>query len=101
MAHGMRHAVHLRGLLSELTFPQQTSTWYEDNQGALRAGTIIGFTGRTRHVDVQLKITREYILQGHFKIVYTSTKDQLADALTKRVTGPKLLQFVHALLWTK
>ena len=101
MAHGMRHAVHIRGLLSELTFPQQTSTWYEDNQGALRAGTIIGFTGRTRHVDVQLKLTREYVLQGHFKVVYTSTREQLADAMTKRVTGPKLQQFVQALLWTK
>jgi Reverse transcriptase (RNA-dependent DNA polymerase) len=101
MAHGMRHAVHIRGLLRELTFPQQTSTWHEDNQGALRAGTIIGFTGRTRHVDVQLKLTREYVMQGHFKVVYTSTREQLADALTKRVTGPKLQQFVHALLWTQ
>ncbi len=101
MAHGMRHAVHLRGLLAELTLPQQTSTWHEDNQGALRAGTIIGFTGRTRHVDVQLKITREYILRGHFKVMYTSTSDQLADALTKRLTGPKLQKFVQALLWTK
>lgn len=101
MAHGMRHAVHIRGLLRELTFPQQRSTWYEDNQGAIRAGTIIGFTGRTRHVDVQLKITREYVLHGQFNVVYTSTRDQLADALTKRVTGPKLSQFVQALLWTK
>jgi hypothetical protein len=66
MAHGMRHAVHLRGLLAELSFPQQTTTWYEDNKGAIRAGSIIGFTGRTRHVDVQLKVTREYVLEGHF-----------------------------------
>jgi len=101
MAHGMRHAVHIRGLLSELTFPQHTSTWYEDNQGALRAGTIIGFTGRTRHVDVQLKITREYVLQGHFNVLYMSSKEQLADALTKRVTGTKLLQFVQTVLCTQ
>ena len=100
MAHGMRHAVHLRGLLAELAFPQQTTTWHEDNKGAIRAGSIIGFTGRTKHVDVQLKVTREYS-KGHFSVVYTSTADQLADALTKRLTGPKLQKFVRALLWVK
>jgi Reverse transcriptase (RNA-dependent DNA polymerase) len=101
MAHGMRHAVHLRGLLAELAFPQQTTTWHEDNKGAIRTGSVIGFTGRTKHVDVQLKVTREYIAKGHFSVVYTSTADQLADALTKRLTGPKLQKFVRALLWVK
>ena len=101
MAYGMRHGVHLRGMLSELTFPQLTTTWCEDNKGAIRAGTIIGFSGRTRHVDVQLKITREYVLRGHFKVEYASSAEQLADALTKRLTGPKLKRFVQAILWAK
>ena len=88
-------------MLSKLTFPQLTTTWYEDNKGANRAGTIVGFSGRTRHVDVQVKITREYVLRGHFKVEYASTADQLADALTKRLTGPKLKRFVQAILWAK
>ena len=75
----------LRGLLAELTFPQQTSTWHEDNQGALRAGTIVGFTGRTRHVDVQLKLTTRVCIQGQFKVVYTSTSEQLADAFDQAI----------------
>ena len=82
----------------ELGFAQQTTTWFEDNQGTIVASTTVGFTGRLRHVDVQLKLTREYVKARMFKVVYASTRQQLADALTKRVTGPKLREFVDAVL---
>ncbi|CAM9802366.1 unnamed protein product, partial [Choristocarpus tenellus] len=85
MVHGMRHAIFLRGILGELGIPQGVTTWYGDSRGTIQAATTEGFNGRTRHVDIKLKCTREYINQGFFRVNYISTALQLTDILTKRL----------------
>ncbi|CAM9639234.1 unnamed protein product, partial [Choristocarpus tenellus] len=54
-----------------------------DNRGAIQLGKITGFSGRTKHVDMKLKCTREYMDQGLFHVQFIPTSKQLADSLTK------------------
>ncbi|CAM9882536.1 unnamed protein product, partial [Choristocarpus tenellus] len=79
----MRHCIFLQGILGEIDILQKQIPWFCDNRGAIQASSITGFNGRTKHVDMKLKCTREYVNQGIFHIEYVPTSRQLADILTK------------------
>ncbi|CAN0024168.1 unnamed protein product, partial [Choristocarpus tenellus] len=98
MVQGMRHAIFLRGILGELGIPQGFTNWYGDNRGAIQAAITEGFYGRTRHVDIKLKCTREYVNQGFFAVKYIPTALQLADILTKRLRKKQVEDFVDTVL---
>ncbi|CAM9821614.1 unnamed protein product [Choristocarpus tenellus] len=83
MAYGMRHCIFLQGILGEISILQDQTPWFCDNRGAIQASRITGYNGRTRHVDMKLKCTREYVDQGLFHVEYVPTLKQLADILTK------------------
>ncbi len=58
----------------------------------------MGFSGRTRHVDVKLKFTRQECESKRVKLQYVPTDQQLADVLTKRLKRVKHSQFVTTAL---
>ncbi|CAM9963982.1 unnamed protein product, partial [Choristocarpus tenellus] len=83
MAYGMRHCIFLRGILGEIDILQDQTPWFCGNCGAIQAGIITGFNGRTKHVDMKLKCTREYVDQDLFHVENVPTSKQLADISTK------------------
>ncbi|CAM9425651.1 unnamed protein product [Ascophyllum nodosum] len=83
MVQGMHHYINIRGILQEIGFPQDTPPRFCDNRSAITAATIAGFNGRTRHVDMKLKRSREYVGKELFTAQYVSTNEQRADILTK------------------
>ncbi|CAN0350966.1 unnamed protein product, partial [Discosporangium mesarthrocarpum] len=85
MANGMRPCIFIRGILAEMGIPQVATAWYGDNRGALQAAAITGFNGRTKHVDIKLKCTREYINDRSFDVQFVPTTKQHADIFTKRL----------------
>ena len=89
----MRHVLFLRGILGEPGLVQSTIPRWCDNRGVIQAATTTGFNGRTKHVDVKLKCSREYVRRGLFEVKYVSTQDQLADIFTKRLRGPPVAKF--------
>ncbi|CAM9746957.1 unnamed protein product, partial [Choristocarpus tenellus] len=68
MAYGMRHCIFLRDILGEIGVLQDQTPWFCNNRGAIQAGSITGFNGRTKHMDMKLKCTREYVDQGLFHL---------------------------------
>ena len=48
---------------------------------------------RTKHVDVKYHFIRQMVSEGKIQCVSVSTKEQLADALTKSVPRLKLTEF--------
>ncbi|CAM9156151.1 unnamed protein product, partial [Discosporangium mesarthrocarpum] len=68
-----------------MSIPQAATVWHGDNRGALPAATITGFNGRTKHVDIKLKFTREYFARGFFDVQLVPATQQLADIFTKRL----------------
>ncbi len=56
---------------------------FEDNSGALELARLPKLRPRTKHINVCYHHFREHVQKGLIKIFPISTKDQIADALTK------------------
>lgn len=74
----------LQNLLTELghTSPHKP-TIYCDNAGATYVCANPVFHSRMKHLALDYHFVRENVQKGHLRVVYISTKDQLADPLTK------------------
>jgi len=101
MVTGIRHGLFLSGILVELGFPKAKMPWFCDNRGAIQSASKVGFRGRTRHVDIALKCTREYIESGSVEVSYVPSSGQLADVFTKRTRKPLMEKFIDSVLFRK
>lgn len=75
-----------RSILEELGFTDQvcgSTTLYSDNIGAIELSRKNGFSARTKHIDVRHHYIRALVEKELIKLDYVSTKDMLADVMTK------------------
>lgn len=72
-----KEVVWMRRLLAKLVFLNQL----RHNPSAIRLNPE--FHRRTKHIDVQFHMIRDFHQQGHLLISYICTANQLADILTK------------------
>ena len=84
-ADAAREAIWLRQFLSELGFPQESTIIYEDNQAAIALATDHGVSRRTKHIDVRHHFLRDCVTTGKLVLCYLSSKEMVADILTKAV----------------
>lgn len=63
-----------------------------DNQGAIKLVHNPEFHRRTKHIDVKFHYVREKKEDGTLDVNYINTKCQLADILTKALSGPLFQQ---------
>lgn len=82
--------IFLRNLLTELGFPPTgpIQLW-GDNQGANAAAAKPVFGRRMHHLRLSEHAIRERIAERLVKVNYISTKDMVADTLTKPLGRPK------------
>ena len=77
-------AVFLRKLLADLGNPQDEPTLlHEDNQALIKISLNAKDQERTKHWDAKIFALREFITDFYVKFGYVSTKNQMADHLTK------------------
>ena len=65
----------------------------EDNKSAIDLSENPTHHERTKHIDIAYHFIRDTVEQGDVKVVYITSKQQLADMLTKGVTKPLLEWF--------
>ena len=96
--HGMKEALWLRSLLSEVFqgFKDPT-TLFSDNQSAIALTRDHQYHARTKHIDVRYHWIRWVIEQGSLRLVYCPTDDMVADALTKALPSAKVKHFAAGL----
>ena len=82
-AHAAKEALWLRKLFSELCISNTSVPIYGDNQSALRLVKHPVNSARSKHIDVVHHFVRERVARGELSFTYVSTKEQVADALTK------------------
>jgi len=78
----------LSRLLNELTISSVTPIPIRcDNQVAIYIAKNLVFHERTKHIELDCHFVREKLMGGLISLHHISTKKQLADVLTKPLTG--------------
>ena len=92
MSQALCYVIPVMNLIQEMrekgfqvicTLPSVYCKVFEDNSGALELARLPKLRPRTKHINVCYHHFREHMRKGLIKIFPISTKDQIADALTK------------------
>jgi hypothetical protein len=90
----------LRDFLHELgqdKFMHKPCTIFADNMGAICIADSNAINDRSKHINVKYHYNRELMENGEIKFVYLRSNENVADLLTKSLTGPKTKDFAHKL----
>lgn len=99
LSAAVNHAIWLRKLLSDLDLIQEGPTIiYCDNKSAIAIAENPVQHGRTKHINVKYHAIREAEKNGEVKLKYCTSETQIADMLTKSLTGMKLNQLKARLM---
>ena len=96
LAEACKEVTYLQSSISsvikifKLQSPINIPVIMEDNTGAIKLSNNAQFHKRTKHIDIKHHYIRELVEENKLRIIYINTKNQLADPLTKPVTGPIL-----------
>ncbi|GJZ61178.1 hypothetical protein Tco_0617315 [Tanacetum coccineum] len=94
VAGAVNHAIWIRKLLSDLDLTQEVPTAiFCDNKSAIAIAENPVQHGRTKHINVKYHAIREAEKNEEVKLKYCTSETQLADMLTKSITGKKLNYF--------
>ena len=91
-ADACKEAVWLRRLLSDFGFEQSRPTViYEDNEACMVLATDEGtLHERSKHIDIRHHFLREKVSSGDVVLVPCTTKEMVADLLTKPLARPEV-----------
>lgn len=64
---------------------------YSDNLGATCLITNLVFRSRRKHIAINYHFVRDLVQPSELRVVHVSAADQLADALSKSLSRPRLL----------
>jgi hypothetical protein len=84
----------LRGLLGDLGVEQECVRLMCDCQSAIHLAKNQVHHAQTKHIDVRYHFVRDIVEEGHISLAKVHTDENLADMLTKVVSGSK---FQHCL----
>jgi len=90
VTNAAEEVIWLQSLLRELGVPQSPPIVLCDNFGATYLSISPIRHSRSKHVKIDIHFVRDYIANGVLDVRFVSTKDQLADILTKPLS---LLRF--------
>jgi hypothetical protein len=91
-SEGAREAIWLQRVLESLGSTTEKPIVYVDNQAAIKIAENPENHQRTKHIQLKHFYIREVLANKELSIEYCRTDDQLADALTKALPGPRFEQ---------
>jgi hypothetical protein len=98
MTHGVKEALWLHSLLSEVFQPiKPPTTLFSDNQAAISLTRDHQYHAHMKHIDVCYHFIRWVIEQGSLHLVYCPTDDMVMDTLTKALPSAKVKHFAAGL----
>ena len=100
LAAAVQEATHLRQLLGDLgcNISNSSITIYEDNIGCIAMSANPVFHKRTKHIAIKYHFVREKVESGEIDVKYVSTKQQLADILTKPLSKQKTILLSNSIM---
>jgi len=98
MANATVELIWLEQLLAELGIKlRRAPILWCDNLGATYLSANPVFHAKAKHIEIDFHFVQERVLKRQLQVRLISTKDQLADGLTKALPVAKLNDFVHNL----
>lgn len=70
---------------------------YCDNQSAIELASVVAYRPRTKHIDIRHHHIRDQLKEGIIRLTHVTTDKQVADSLTKAVTGEKTAFCAHGM----
>jgi hypothetical protein len=100
VADATAELIWIQVLLRELGISQvRPPTLWCDNIGATYLSANLIFHHRSKHIEVDYHFVHERVATRQVEVRPISTKDQLADALTKPLPAPAFSNFRRNLVW--
>lgn len=82
----VKNVMWIRNIMTEIGYENEgPTTIYEDNSAAKLCAESTKVTKRNRHIKLRFHYTRHQVEQKQIKIEWISTKEQVADILTKNL----------------
>jgi hypothetical protein len=69
--------------VGEVTLKNTGSVIFGDIVSAVAVGKQVGFSSKTRHLDVRLQFLKDWVQRGVVSLLYCPTQLMIADILTK------------------
>ncbi|KAH7404373.1 hypothetical protein KP509_15G022400 [Ceratopteris richardii] len=88
-----KELIWMQTLFKSLGIDQGTPTIHGDNMSSLYLAANPVFHARTKHIEIEYHFLREKVMEKEIEVEYISTKDQLADIMTKSLDGVKTNRF--------
>ena len=66
-----------------------------DSLLAIELANNLEYYTKIKHIDIQYHFVREHVINNIIQLSYISTKEQLADMLTKALSGPTFKNLVR------
>ena len=86
----------VKSLLLELLVPVHSPpTQFSDNLGATYLYANIVFHYRMKHLAIDYHFVRDLVQSSELRVAHVSAGDQLADALTKSLSQPRLISLCN------
>jgi hypothetical protein len=96
LSYSSKEAIWIRSFLEQLGYKQlEPTTIYGDNQSAIALVKNPEFHVRTKHIDIAIHYVRELVEDNLIDIQYISTKEMLADILTKPLPKQRHTEIVR------
>ena len=87
----LTEVIWTQSLLSELRIPFLTPKLYSDNLGAVLLSANPVMHSKTKHFELDLHFVRDHICKGNITLLHLPARFQVADPLTKPVSGTVFL----------
>ena len=91
----VKHLLYVISIYEELGYPQHGAPVYQDNQAVIKISSTepTVFKGRSKLINRKYFSVHEYVTSGDIELVYVGTDTNVADFLTKALTGDKFRRF--------
>ena len=94
----IKAAIWVHDMLKELGLPQPLPIRIEsDSTNAISNANDPHFSSKIRHMDIKYKWIKEHVAKCTVEPVYVSTKEMVADGLTKPLVLEKHIRFIEQL----
>ncbi len=91
----VNHLIWCSNILAELGYPQRGITIFEDNQAAIKMTkeAPVNFKGKSKFINRRYFGIHSFVESGEIKLEYICTDENIADYMTKALTGNKFNKF--------